>query len=91
MSCYQIKLDLCTDEGLCLFYKCLDEDHLVWVLFAPAIPTATPFSKGAGWDEERAYAVQGKGQISKSLVLDNVEDGVDFTSKSSLLVGRKPT
>ncbi len=32
---------LCTDEGLCLFYKCLDEDHLVWVHFAPPRGTSS--------------------------------------------------
>ena len=32
------------------------------------------------------HAVQGKGQISKSVLLDNFKDGVDFTSKRYLLV-----
>ena len=41
LRCPAIKLDLCTDEGLCLFYKCLDEDHLVWVHFAPPCGTSS--------------------------------------------------
>ena len=40
LRCPAIKLDLCTDEGPCLFYKCLDEDQLVWVHFAPPCGTS---------------------------------------------------
>ena len=41
LRCPAIKLDLCADEGLSLFYKCLDEDHLVWVHFAPPCGTSS--------------------------------------------------
>ena len=41
LRCPAIKLDLCTDEGLCLFYKCLDEEHLVCVHFAPPCGTSS--------------------------------------------------
>ena len=41
LRCPAIKLDLFTDEGLCLYYKCLDEDHLAWVHFAPPCGTST--------------------------------------------------
>ena len=41
LRCPAIKLDLCTDEGLCLLYKCLDEDHLVWVHFAAPCGTSS--------------------------------------------------
>ena len=36
-----LKLNLCTDEGLCLFYKCLEEEHLIWVHFAPPCGTSS--------------------------------------------------
>ena len=36
-----IKLDLCTKEGLEIFQRCLDEDHLCWVHFAPPCGTSS--------------------------------------------------
>ena len=98
LRCPAIKIDLCTDEGLCLFYKCLDEDRLVWVHFAPPCGTSSrarnivkpgqynppPLRSAKEPDGMKNMPMQFRARVKSA-------NHLYFTSKCYLLVSRKPT